>query len=181
MYSEEGVDFASITYQDNLGCLRLIDQRGVGVFAMLDEEGVLPRGSEAKFVNRLHAVFDETPATKSAYYARNRRKPNDFAVRHFAGEVTYTVDGFLEKNKDSLAPALLHLVKISTLTILNVLAAPVPDPDTAAVAAGGGKKSGKSSDKLTLAAKFKLDLDGLMVALLSTQPQFIRCVKVCQC
>jgi myosin-5 len=41
-----------------------------------------------------------------------------------------------------------------------------------------GRKSGVTkSDKLTLGAKFKNDLDSLMTALLTTSPHFIRCVK----
>ncbi len=42
--------------------------------------------------------------------------------------------------------------------------------------AGGGRNNKKGS-KLTLAAKFKADLDSLMTSLRATVPHFIRCVK----
>jgi myosin heavy subunit len=35
MYSAEGLPVEDITYQDNLGCVRLVDMRGAGVFAYL--------------------------------------------------------------------------------------------------------------------------------------------------
>jgi myosin heavy subunit len=183
VYEEEGIDASSITFQDNVGCVRLIDQRNTGIFALLDEEVVVPRGSDVKFVSRLHTTFDETVATKSTYFVRNRRKPNDFGVRHFAGDVMYTVDGFLEKNKDTLSSILVTMLKNSSVPVISAMASIGEDDG------GGGaimpprkseaalsRKSGKS-EKLTLANKFKTDLDSLMISLDSTVPHFIRCVK----
>lgn len=174
IYESEGIDCDDIRYQDNIGCVRLIDAKNSGIFALLDEEVVVPRGSDAKFVSRLHTTFDETPGTKSTYYVRNRRKPNDFGVRHFAGEVVYTTDGFLEKNKDALSPSLLALLKSSSVPIMNVQGAPEPE---VVENKSTGRKSGKVTEKMTLATKFKVDLDNLMSALQSTCPHFIRCVK----
>lgn len=41
----------------------------------------------------------------------------------------------------------------------------------------GGNRNNKKGTKLTLAAKFKADLDSLMTSLRATVPHFIRCVK----
>ena len=185
VYEEEDIDASSITFQDNIGCVRLIDQKNTGIFALLDEEVVVPRGSDAKFVSRLHTTFDETAATKSTYFVRNRRKPNDFGVRHFAGEVMYTVDGFLEKNKDTLSSILVNMLKNSTVHVISSMAG-LGEGDEGGGAAGGpprksdagsGRMSSSKSEKLTLANKFKTDLDSLMVTLHVTVPHFIRCVK----
>jgi myosin heavy subunit len=54
-----------------------------------DEEIVMPKGSDEKFVSKLNQIFDENAATKSLYFVRQRRSPMDFTVRHFAGDVTY--------------------------------------------------------------------------------------------
>ena len=184
MYESEEIDSSNIVYQNNIGCVRLIDQKNTGIFALLDEEVVVPRGSDTKFVARLHSTFDEAPATKSTYFVRNKRKPNDFGVNHFAGEVMYTVDGFLEKNKDTLSSILVNLLKKSTLNVISTMAA-LGDEDGAANGGGGGggrksdvggRKSQKA-EKSTIATKFKNDLDSLMYNLESTIPHFIRCVK----
>lgn len=182
MYESEEIDCSDIVYQNNIGCVRLIDQRNTGIFALLDEEVVVPRGSDAKFVARLHTTFDETPATKSSYFVRNKRKPNDFGVNHFAGEVMYTVDGFLEKNKDTLSSILVNLLKKSTLNVVSTMVV-IGDEDAGGSSSGPGRKSEVNSrksqraEKATLATKFKTDLDSLMINLESTVPHFIRCVK----
>ena len=122
--------------------------------------------------------------TKSQYYGRVRKHPNTFIVKHFAGEVTYTADNFMDKNKDTLAPALLNYCNSSSMSLLSE---PVPvidmtsgGSDTAAATPDPSAtpgKGGKSSSKLTLCAKFKNDLDVLITTLRKTTPHFVRCVK----
>lgn len=171
LYQAEGLPLDDITYQDNLGCVRLIDLRGAGLFAYLDEECSVPKGSDEKFVSKLNLLFDEAAATKSPFFLRNHKSPLAFTVRHFAGDVHYNARDFLDKNRDALPEGLLTIVARST--VLAGLA-PATAPATApADAAGGPKKAGRT----TLSAKFKADLDALMATLRATQPHFIRCVK----
>ena len=176
VYESEDIDTSNITFQDNIGCLHLIDKKATGILSILDEEGVVPRGSDQKFVSRLHSQFDENEKTKNPYYVRNRRKPNDFGVKHFAGDVHYTSDGFLEKNKDSLSPVLIKLLEDSAVRTISAMVINQKEeaPDEAAT---GGRKTQKTKEKMTLACKFKMDLDSLMTSLHATQPHFIRCVK----
>jgi myosin-5 len=74
----------------------------------------------------------------------------------------------MEKNKDALAEALVEQMQQSSIPML--VTAPEPEQP-----AGGAAK--KKGTKMTLAAKFKQDLDNLMTTLRSTVPHFIRCVK----
>jgi myosin heavy subunit len=74
----------------------------------------------------------------------------------------------MEKNKDALAEALVEQMQSSSIPML--VSAPEPEQATGV----GAKKKGT---RMTLAAKFKLDLDNLMTALRATVPHFIRCVK----
>ena len=178
MYRAEGIDCDDITFQDNMACVRLIDLKGAGIFAMIDEEIVVPKGTDEKLILKMHTVFDETAVTKSPYYARNRKAPKEFIVRHFAGEVSYEITNFMEKNKDALAPTLLQAMLTSSLSLLSTEID--SKANAAGAASGGGGGSGgakKPGAKLTLAAKFKLDLDVLMASLRTTSPHFIRCIK----
>lgn len=171
LYQAEGLPLDDITYQDNLGCVRLIDLRGAGLFAYLDEECSVPKGSDEKFVSKLNLLFDEAAATKSPFFLRNHKSPLAFTVRHFAGDVHYNARDFLDKNRDALPEGLLSIVARST--VLAGLAPAAASAATPAEASGGPKKAGRT----TLSAKFKADLDALMATLRATQPHFIRCVK----
>jgi myosin heavy subunit len=85
----------------------------------------------------------------------------------------------LEKNRDALAEGLFAQMQMSSVSFLRTL--DFGDSGSGAPAAGGSGKaqgtSNKKGSKMTLCAKFKLDLDSLMTALRSTVPHFIRCIK----
>jgi myosin heavy subunit len=180
MYNLEGVPCDDITYQDNIGCVKLIDAKGASLFACLDDECKVGGGSDDKYAGKLHQIFDESNATKSGYYGRIRKNPREFVVHHFAGPVTYTVTDFMEKNKDALAVKILEELKRSTLSMLRDEEESGPDLSAAPGTPGGtGPASPDKSKggKLNLCQKFKLDLDKLMDVLRKTTPHFIRCVK----
>ena len=46
---------------------------------------------------------------------------NQFTIKHYAGDVTYNVDGFLDKNKDSLFNDLIALAQLSTFRFITSL------------------------------------------------------------
>ncbi len=50
---------------------------------------------------------------KSKYYVKPRMATPIFSINHFAGEVTYVIDGFLEKNKDQLNDDLVQVYESS--------------------------------------------------------------------
>ena len=137
----------------------------VSSWFVVDAEIKVPQGSDEKFVSKLNNVFDESSATKSSYFARNRRSPIEFTVKHFAGDVTYNATSFMDKNKDALADSLLNLLQSSPISLL------LAGEETSSA---GSKKT---DSRLTLAAKFKNDLDSLMSSLRQTSPHFIRCIK----
>eukprot|EP00981_Chlorochromonas_danica_P003982 scaffold753_cov164-Ochromonas_danica.AAC.12 len=182
-YSAEGLPVDDIVYQDNVGCVRLVDLRGAGIFAYLDEECAVPKGSDEKFVSKLNQIFDENASTKSLFFQRNHKTALSFTIRHFAGDVHYDARNFLEKNKDAMAESLLSLFSAASascsLPVLTEdytgMAVKLLQPANANDAAGNQKS--KKGSKQTLSSKFKQDLDLLMQTLRATQPHFIRCIK----
>lgn len=57
LYAAEGLPVDDITFADNLGCVRLVDLRGGGIFAYLDEECAVPKGNDEKFVSKVQFIF----------------------------------------------------------------------------------------------------------------------------
>lgn len=167
--------------------MKLIDQRAAGIFAYLDEETTVPKGSDEKLVSKMNQIFDDNAQTKSIFYQRNNKTNLLFTVRHFAGDVHYNAFNFLEKNRDTIPEALLSLISSSSLSILNTAftstganeIAPADDKSAKGGkgGGGGGGGKGKSNSRLTLSGKFKADLDNLMNILHSTNPHFVRCIK----
>ena len=100
-----------------------------------------------------------------------------FRITHYAGEVTYNANGFLEKNKDELWASLTDLMKSSEIPFVsNELFGDHDDPGQSPHGGGGSAIKGKGKRK-TQAGQFKKQLSELMHKLEQTRPQYIRCVK----
>jgi myosin heavy subunit len=128
LYEREGIKFHKISYQDNQDTIDLIDGKPQGIFALLDEQNKLPKGSDKglaetvfKTLKRFKKLQEPKmkPAAGSDQKALN--KDEAFVVRHFAGDVCYSVDGFLDKNNDTLQQdLLLALMQSSSEFILTL-------------------------------------------------------------
>ncbi len=98
-YTKEGIDWDFVEFPDNQDCLDLIESRPSGILSMLDDEcrmGI--RGTDANFANRLYKTHQDT----SRFEASTRQRTAfAFSLFHYAGEVEYSVDTFLDKNKVS--------------------------------------------------------------------------------
>ncbi|GMH78324.1 hypothetical protein TL16_g07756 [Triparma laevis f. inornata] len=169
MYESEGVDCAKIVFADNLPCLDLIEKKTTGLMSMLDEELVVPNGSDEKYCQKCHNAHKD-----HKYYADDRKNKNDFIISHFAGPVVYRTDNFMEKNKDQLAPVLCEALEASKNQFISDI---FGFAKAEATAPGGGSPSKGGAKKLTVSKKFKNNLDQLMTSLDATAPHFIRCVK----
>ena len=170
MYKAEGISCDKITFQDNQECLDLIEKKTVGILAKLDEELVVPNGSDQKFCDKCHSAFSNHP-----FYKKSLKAPNDFIVRHFAGEVVYRSDNFMEKNKDTLAEVLTNSLEHSNNGLVKSIFTYSKEHSMAS--SPTMRSGGPTTKKVTIAKSFKNNLDTLMTALNSTAPHFIRCVK----
>jgi myosin heavy subunit len=75
--------FADVAFVDIAPCLELIEARPEGVLALLDDECLLPRGSDGGFLEKLAAKGGASPALLLA-----KRSDGTFGVRHYAADVT---------------------------------------------------------------------------------------------
>ena len=90
---------------------------------LLEEQGLLNRTPDdialCKTFNTIHMITNEQQVSQQVIYNKSKFGMNGFVIKHFAGLVNYTIDGFLIKNNDSLQDDLIELMAYSTNTFLK--------------------------------------------------------------
>jgi len=126
VYEAEGLDFTSIPFKNNQHIIDLISSKPSGLLIILEEHGMLNRKPDNR---ALLQTFHNTHYSANESYDKPRFAGDEFIVKHFAGEVTYDISGFIEKNNDSLQEDLMQLLLTSTdpfiQNVINIR--PVPD------------------------------------------------------
>eukprot|EP00929_Paragymnodinium_shiwhaense_P060081 TRINITY_DN3003_c0_g2_i1.p1 TRINITY_DN3003_c0_g2~~TRINITY_DN3003_c0_g2_i1.p1 ORF type:complete len:1722 (+),score=543.75 TRINITY_DN3003_c0_g2_i1:127-5292(+) len=170
-YVAEGVDVgASLVYEDNADIVQLIQEKG-GILAMLDEEVALPKGTDQTFISKMLKAHEKHKRMIVPKFSGTL----NFGIRHFAGEVTYSGDGFLEKNVDKPPDEAPSLLMSSSLSVMQELGKMMQEELAEAASAGGGAARGKKQK--TVGTAFKSQLTELLAKLSGAEPHFIRCVK----
>ncbi|KAJ9457265.1 Myosin-8 [Diplonema papillatum] len=155
----EGIDVTAVEFPDNSPCLKMISGKG-GIFALLDEECALGKGSDESFLDKITDACASVPAYKEFFTKRTLDK-SSFIIHHYAGSVSYEVSGFLDKNRDTLKPAFRVCLRASSDPfVAQLLAAPA-----------------EHAHKVTVGGFFKSQVADLMELINSTNPHWIRCVK----
>ncbi|OIW07161.1 hypothetical protein TanjilG_10134, partial [Lupinus angustifolius] len=159
-YTKEQIDWSYIEFVDNQDVLDLIEKKPGGIIALLDEACMFPKSTHETFANKLYQTFKSHKR-----FIKPKLSRTDFTVAHYAGEVTYQSDQFLDKNKDYVVPEHQDLLGASKCSFVAGLFPPLPE------------ESSKSSKFSSIGSRFKLQLQQLMETLNSTEPHYIRCVK----
>lgn len=130
MYEAEGVDWTFVAFPDNSPTINMIEAKPIGLLSLIDEECMYPSGGDKSLASKLYQNLNG----KSDRFVAPHQQQRDglFTVRHFAGDVTYTVDGFYRKNKNELRQDAVDLICTSTNFLTRVLL-----PPDAQEAAGG--------------------------------------------
>lgn len=172
IYLLEGLQWRKVEYKDNQDVIDLVEAKKNGLLALLDEECIIPKGSDHSFCAKVHTThasnaYLEAPKP-SSQSKKKLNKDEGFIVKHFAGEVCYTVSGFLDKNNDTLHDDLLQLLFQSKKPFMKEIFPTVEDDDASTT----GNRRFKS-----VSSKFQQQLASLMEQLNNTTSHFIRCIK----
>ncbi|KAL2609153.1 hypothetical protein R1flu_027726 [Riccia fluitans] len=160
-YTKEAINWSYIEFVDNQDVLDLIEKKPVGIIALLDEACMFPKSTNETFATKLFQSFN-----RNKRFSKPKLSRTDFTISHYAGDVTYQTDLFLEKNKDYVVAEHQALLGSSSCPFVAGLFPP-PSED-----------SGKSSYKFSsIGTRFKQQLQALMETLNQTEPHYIRCVK----
>ncbi|KAL8143036.1 hypothetical protein V2J09_016068 [Rumex salicifolius] len=159
-YEKEQINWSYIEFVDNQDILDLIEKKPGGIIALLDEACMFPRSTHETFAQKLYQTFQ-----KHNRFSKPKLSRTDFTICHYAGDVTYQTDHFLEKNKDYVVAEHQSLLCASTCPFVSSLFPQSPE------------ESSKSSKFSSIGARFKQQLQSLLETLSATEPHYIRCVK----
>uniref|UniRef100_A0A8C1G0I2 Unconventional myosin-Id n=1 Tax=Cyprinus carpio TaxID=7962 RepID=A0A8C1G0I2_CYPCA len=169
-YQREGIPWKHIDYFNNQIIVDLVEQQHKGIFAVLDEACMnVGKVTDEMFLQALNGKL-----AKHAHYTSRKLSPTDknlefdrdFRIRHYAGDVVYSVVGFIDKNKDTLFQDFKRLLYNSSNPVLKAM---WPE----------GKLSITEVTKrpLTAATLFKNSMISLVENLASKEPYYVRCIK----
>ncbi|KAI5448218.1 hypothetical protein KIW84_015587 [Lathyrus oleraceus] len=159
-YTKEEIDWSYIEFVDNQDVLDLIEKKPGGVIALLDEACMFPRSTHETFAEKLYQTLKDNKR-----FSKPKLSRTDFTINHYAGDVTYQTDLFLDKNKDYVVPEHAALLCASKCSFVSGLFPPLHEEST------------KSTKFSSIATQFKQQLQSLLETLSATEPHYIRCVK----
>ncbi|XP_047179632.1 myosin-6-like [Vigna umbellata] len=159
-YKKEEIDWSYIEFVDNQDILDLIEKKPGGIIALLDEACMFPRSTNETFAQKLYQTFKNHKR-----FSKPKLSRSDFTICHYAGDVTYQTEFFLDKNKDYMVAEHQALLCASKCPFVSGLFPPSPE------------ESSKQSKFSSIGSRFKQQLQALLETLSSTEPHYIRCVK----
>uniref|UniRef100_A0A4W5PQL1 Unconventional myosin-Id n=1 Tax=Hucho hucho TaxID=62062 RepID=A0A4W5PQL1_9TELE len=169
-YQREGIPWKHIDFFNNQIIVDLVELQHKGIFSVLDEacmnvgkvtDEVFLQGLNSKLANHVHYTSRKlSPTDKSLEFDR------DFRIRHYAGNVVYSVVGFIDKNKDTLFQDFKRLLYNSSNPVLKVM---WPE--------GKLRITEVTKRPLTAATLFKNSMIALVENLACKEPYYVRCIK----
>ncbi|XP_068984012.1 unconventional myosin-XV isoform X3 [Bombus flavifrons] len=173
-YAKEKIDWTTINYTDNLPVIHLIAKKPVGILHLLDDESNFPKATDHSFLEKCHYNH-----ALSELYSRPRMSSAEFAIKHYAGQVWYNVEGFLDKNRDTLRPDVVELLISSKISMVSKMFQHVRTAHEA------NKTMNKPNGRFvtmkprtpTVSARFHDSLQQLLDSMSQCNPWFVRCIK----
>lgn len=189
-YNREGIEWTNIEYFNNqvkrtkmqisLAVLiefnfkqiicELVEQQHKGIISILDEACLtVGKVTDETFLEAMDKKLVNHP-----HYTSRQLKPMDkelkhrenFRITHYAGDVIYSVNGFLEKNKDTLFQDFKRLLYHSK------------DKNLSEMWPEGAQDITKTTKwPLTAGTLFHKSMVDLVATLLKKEPFYVRCIK----
>lgn len=180
-YAREGIQWDYVNFGLDLQpTIELIEStQPVGILSLLDEECIMPKATDLTFTEKVQNIWEIPKGASTA-----NRHPGStkfqatrfgagFVIKHYAGDVEYRTQGWLEKNKDPINDAVARLLATSEIPSIAGLFAEYAEDTSASV---GVVKKVKRGAFRTVGQRHKEQLGQLMQQLNTTQPHFVRCI-----
>lgn len=159
-YVKEQIKWTPIDYFNNkIVCDLIEEKRPPGIFAALNDAIATahadPSAADNSFVQRL-GMLSQNPHFE--------QRQNAFLIKHYAGDVMYSVSGLTDKNKDQMLKDVLDLIKSSQNQFLQTIFPEQVDHDNK-------RRPPTAGDKI------KASANDLVSTLMQCQPSYIRTIK----
>lgn len=170
---DEGISWNHIDYEDNSACVELIETRPSGIFSLLDEECVIPKGSDAGFARKMYMQLQQ-----HSHFDAPRKNQADFTffIHHYAGQIRYQAQGFCEKNKDQPNAELFNVLMDTSDSHLHELFEFFKTSETQQLQPKLRRRSSVIG-AVGIGSQFKQQLASLLNVVQQTQTHYIRCIK----
>ncbi|KAG9485869.1 hypothetical protein GDO78_008773 [Eleutherodactylus coqui] len=167
-YESEGIAWEPVQYFNNKIICDLVEEKFKGIISILDEECLRPGdATDMTFLEKLEETVKNHPHFVTHKLGDQKTRKclgrDEFRLLHYAGEVNYSVVGFLDKNNDLLFRNLKEVMCDSGNPIVHQCF-----------------DRSELTDKKrpeTAATQFKNSLAKLMEILMSKEPSYVRCIK----
>ncbi|GMM31251.1 myosin 2 [Martiniozyma asiatica (nom. inval.)] len=163
-YEREGIGKPDLPFDDNKACIDLIESKP-GILALLDDESKMPQGNDDTWEQNMNQILE-----KKDKYSKPKMGRGKFIVSHYALDVQYSTNSFVDKNRDSVSDTQREVLTGSSNNFLTEVLAVNEKPDEE-------PKPGKRPSKPTLGGKFKKSLNELMTTINGSDVHYIRCIK----
>uniref|UniRef100_A0A7M4EQH0 Myosin IE n=1 Tax=Crocodylus porosus TaxID=8502 RepID=A0A7M4EQH0_CROPO len=161
-YVQEGIRWTPIDYFNNKIVCDLIENKvnPPGIMSILDDVcatmHAVGEGADQTLLQKLQMQI----GTHEHFNSWNQ----GFIVHHYAGKVSYDMDGFCERNRDVLFMDLIELMQSSELPFIKAL---FPE----------NLQADKKGRPTTAGSKIKKQANDLVGTLMKCTPHYIRCIK----
>nr|XP_025147124.1 unconventional myosin-Ig isoform X2 [Bubalus bubalis] len=169
-YEREGIAWQTVEYFNNATIVDLVERPHRGILAVLDEAC----STAGPITDRIFLQTLDTHHRHHPHYTSRQLCPTDktmefgrdFRIKHYAGDVTYSVEGFIDKNRDFLFQDFKRLLYNSK------------DPTLRAMWPDGQQDITEVTKRpLTAGTLFKNSMVALVENLASKEPFYVRCIK----
>ncbi|XP_069784772.1 unconventional myosin-If-like isoform X2 [Narcine bancroftii] len=160
-YVQEGIKWSPIDYFNNKVVCDLIENKSPpGIMCVLDDVcatmHATGEGADSTLLQKLQAAV----GGHDHFNSWNQ----GFIIHHYAGKVSYDVNGFCERNRDVLFTDLIELMQTSEYPFIQTL---FPE----------NLQNEKKGRPTTASSKIKKQANDLVGRLMKCTPHYIRCIK----
>jgi chitin synthase len=113
-YRDEGISnyVPEMPWYNNLACVEVIDKSG-GLITIMDSQASrLPKKNEHTMVQAFAKKWNTHNSFKTG--STDRSGFPTFTIQHYTGAVTYSAEGLLERNSDTMNPDFISLLRGNT-------------------------------------------------------------------
>ncbi|WKY07999.1 hypothetical protein Q1695_007470 [Nippostrongylus brasiliensis] len=167
-YLEEGIRWTQADFALDLQPTIDLIEKPLGLLSLLEEECVVPNGSDQSLLQKLCTSLEKYPQFRKAKQSQRCTIVRHFTIKHYAGSVDYNIDSWVEKNRDVVENAVLEVMGEATKPLTKSLFPPVSTDVT--------RSRRGTLCQSTVTFLYKNQLGSLLETLSSSSAHFIRCV-----